>query len=102
MPGVGARAELLDEAVVAPAAADAALRAERVARELEDRARVVVQPAHERVVDLVGQLDGVEQRADLREVLGVLGVRGGPSAAARSAMTALRAADGRCRRRAAG
>ena len=54
MPGVGRAAELLDEAVVAPAAADAALRAERVGGELEDGARVVVEAAHERRVDLVG------------------------------------------------
>ena len=48
MPGVGGAAELLDQPVVAPAAADAALGAERVARELEDRARVVVEAAHQR------------------------------------------------------
>ena len=65
-------AELLDEAVVAAAAADTGLRAERVARELEDRARVVVEPAHERRVDLVRQVGAVEQRAHGGEVLGVL------------------------------
>ena len=39
--------------VVAPAAADAALRAERVGAELEHRARVVVEPAHQPRVELV-------------------------------------------------
>ena len=48
-------AELLDQAVVAAAAADARLRAERVAGELEHRARVVVEPAHERRVELVAR-----------------------------------------------
>ena len=48
MPGVGRPADLLDQPVVAAAAADAGLRAERVGRELEHRARVVVEPAHER------------------------------------------------------
>ena len=47
-PGVARAAELLDQPVVAPAAADARLGAERVGGELEDRARVVVQAAHER------------------------------------------------------
>src|SRR3712207_9418588 len=50
-------AELLDQAVVAPAAADAALGAQRVRGELEHRARVVVEAADERRVDLVGHLD---------------------------------------------
>ena len=67
-------AELLDQAVVASPAPDAALGAERVARELEHRARVVVEPAHERRVDLVRDVDGVEQRADGREVVAVVGV----------------------------
>ena len=38
--------ELLHEPVIAPATADTALRAERVARELEHCAGVVVQPTH--------------------------------------------------------
>ena len=46
-------AELLDQAVVAPAAAERRLRAEPLGLELEHRARVVVEPAHERRVDLV-------------------------------------------------
>ena len=41
-------ADLLDQPVVAPAAADARLRAEVGGRELEHGARVVVQAAHER------------------------------------------------------
>ena len=41
-------ADLLDETVVAPAAANRVLRAEGLADELERRTRVVVEPAHER------------------------------------------------------
>src|SRR5262249_32275943 len=41
-------AELLDQAVVAPAAADRALCADRLVDELERRPRVVVEPADER------------------------------------------------------
>ncbi len=87
MPGVGGAAEQLDQPVVAPAAADARLRAERVGGELEERARVVVEAAHERRVDLVGDAGGVQERADLGEVLGVLGGRGGRAAAARRSIT---------------
>ena len=47
-------AELLDQAVVAAAAADLRLGAERVADEGEDRARVVVEAADQGRVDLVG------------------------------------------------
>ena len=78
-------AEQLDEPVVAPAAADARLRAERVGGELEDRARVVVEAAHERAVELVVDAGGVEPRADLGEVLAVLGARASRAAAARRA-----------------
>ena len=53
MPGVGLAAHLLDEPVVATAAADRVLRGvERVALELERRARVVVEAAHEPGRDL--------------------------------------------------
>ena len=86
-PGVGGAAELLDQPVVAAAAADAALGAQRARLELEHRARVVVQAAHERGVDLVGHVGGVEQRAHGREVLEVVVGRGGRAGAARSAMT---------------
>jgi hypothetical protein len=44
----GLAAELLDQAVVAAAAADRALRADRLVDELERGARVVVEAAHER------------------------------------------------------
>ena len=47
-PGRGRPAELLDQQVVAPAAAQGALRAQPRRLELEHRARVVVQPAHQR------------------------------------------------------
>ena len=48
-------AELLDQAVVAAAAADARLRAERVGGELEHGPRVVVEAAHERRIELVAE-----------------------------------------------
>src|ERR1700722_14798550 len=52
--------QLPNEPVIASATADAALRAEGVARKLEDRARVVVQAAHKRRIDLVGHASAVE------------------------------------------
>ena len=67
-------AELLGQQVVAAAAGHAGLGAERVARELEHRARVVVEAAHERRVDLVLDARRVEHRRDLVEVLLVLGL----------------------------
>ena len=70
--GVGRPAELLDQAVVAAAAADLRLGAERVADEGEDRPRVVVEAAHQGRVDRVGDPGRVEQRPHLGEVLGVL------------------------------
>ena len=73
-PSTGGRCALdfLDQAVVAAAAADAALRSERVGGELEHGPRVVVEAAHERRIDLVGDLRDIEQLAHLREVLGVV------------------------------
>jgi hypothetical protein len=65
-------AELLDQAVVAAAAADLRLRPEPVADEGEDRPRVVVEAADQVRVDDVGDAGGVEQRPHLGEVLGVL------------------------------
>src|SRR5437016_5135427 len=65
-------AELLDEAVVATASADAALRAEGVRGELEDGPRVVVEPAHERRVELIGHGGLLEQFAHGGEVLEVV------------------------------
>ena len=67
-------AEQLDEPVVAPAAADARLRAEGVAGELEDGAGVVVEAAHQRRVELVARRRRVEQPRTAREVLGVVGL----------------------------
>ena len=74
-PDAGRRrsVELLDQAVVATAAADTGLSAERVAGELEHGPRVVVQAADQRRIELVADAGVVEQRPDLREVLGVLG-----------------------------
>ena len=66
-------AEQLDEAVVAPAARHAGLRAQRVGGELEDRARVVVDAAHERAVELPVDPGHAQARADLVEVLAILG-----------------------------
>ena len=66
-------AQLLDQAVVAAAAAERRLGAEALGLELEHRARVVVEPAHERGVDLVRHPGPVEQRPHLGEVLGVVG-----------------------------
>ncbi len=67
--------ELGDQPVVAPTAAEGALGTQPRGLELEQRARVVVEPAHERRVDLVGDARVVEQRAHGREVLGVLGAQ---------------------------
>jgi len=52
---------LLDQAVVAAAAADPALRAQHVAAELEHRARVVVEAAHQQRVQRVGDSEVVQQ-----------------------------------------
>ena len=63
-------AELLDEPVVAAAAADGVLRrleGERL--ELERRARVVVEPAHETGVDVGLEADGAQQAQHALEVL---------------------------------
>ena len=64
-------AELLDQAVVAPAAPDSRLRPEALALELEDRARVVVEPADQGRVELVGDAIRLEKLANPLEVLGV-------------------------------
>src|SRR5207302_5773376 len=65
-------AELLDEAVVATAASQRALRAELGALELEHGPRVVIEPADESPVDLVGLVRRVEESAHLSEVLCVV------------------------------
>ena len=62
MPGRGRAAERLDEPVVAAAARDGGLRAERVARELVGGADVVVEAADEPAVHLVGDAERVERR----------------------------------------
>ena len=65
----GLAAHLLDQLVVATAAADAVLRGvERLAAELERGARVVVEPAHEPRVDLVRDPEAVEAVLDRLEV----------------------------------
>ncbi len=71
--GVGLAAELLEEAVVATAAADRALRAEPVRHPLEHGEVVVVEAAHEARVDAVLEPGGVEDaphRAEVRERVG--------------------------------
>ena len=65
-------ADLLDQAVVAAAAADRRLRAVLRADELEGRARVVVEPAHEGRDELVGDAVRVEVAANRGEVLAAL------------------------------
>ena len=65
-------AQLLDQAVVAAAAADTRLGAEGVGRELEHGPRVVVQAPDQRRVELVCQPGVVEQLSHPGEVLGVL------------------------------
>ena len=75
-------AELLDQPVVAAAAAERGLGPQPLRLELEHRARVVVEPAHERGIDLVRDAGRVEQGAHLAEVLGVLGARSCRSGAA--------------------
>src|SRR5207237_236339 len=65
-------ADLLDQPVIAAAAADRVLRADRLVLELEGRARVVVQPTHERRDELVAHAVGVEKAAHLLEVLAAL------------------------------
>ena len=61
-------ADLLDQIVVAAAPAERGLRPERLAHELEGRARVVVEPAHEGRRQPVLDPVGVEVPADAGEV----------------------------------
>ena len=68
-PGVGGAADLLHEAIVAAAAADAALGAETVGVELERRARVVVEAAHEPEVQTRLQAGGAHKLEHRVEVL---------------------------------
>ena len=69
--GRGRAAEPRNQSVIASASGHAALRAERVGGELEHGAGVVVQAAHERGVDLVGEIGLRQQLAHEREVFGV-------------------------------
>ena len=71
-PGVGGAADLLDEPVVAAAAADAALRAEAVGVELEGGARVVVEAAHQAEVEVRLEPGPLHQREHRVEVLAAL------------------------------
>jgi hypothetical protein len=71
-PGCRRAAELLDEPVVAPASAERGLGAQPLGHELEHGARVVVEAADQRRIDLILETRRVEQGADLPEVLGVL------------------------------
>ena len=68
MPGRRRPADLLDEPVVAPAAADHRVRVLLRPHELERGARVVVEPAHERRIEDVRHAEPVEPCAHLVEV----------------------------------
>ena len=72
----GRPAQLLDQAVVAPTAADLRLGAELVADEREGGPRVVVEASHQSRVDSVLDPHGVEQGLDLLEMGRVLLVEG--------------------------
>src|SRR5262245_5369300 len=65
-------ADLLDEAVVAPAADEGVLGAERPGDDLEDGALVVVEPPHEPRVDDVRDAVGIEAPPHRVEVRGAL------------------------------
>ena len=64
--GVRLAAELLEQAVVAAAAADRALRAEAIGDPLEHGQVVVVEAAHQARIDAVGEPGGVEHGAHAR------------------------------------
>ena len=102
-PGVGGPADLLDQAVVASAARERALRALLGPEELPRRARVVVEAAHERRHELVGDAERVEVAANGREVLAQASHSESPIFGASSSASWTAAASRRsCRRRAAG
>ena len=71
----GRTAEHLREAVVAPAAEQRVLRAQRAAGDLKRRARVVVEPADQTRSDLVGNPALLELRKHAVEVLPALGTQ---------------------------
>src|SRR5690606_19463217 len=64
-----APAELRDEPVVAPAGADRALRSEPIRDPLEDRPRVVVEPADEARIDLERNAGIAQQPLETLEVV---------------------------------
>ena len=76
-------AELLEQAVVAAAAADGALRAEAVGHPLEDGQVVVVEAAHQARVDAVRRARRRRARRARRRSARATRRRGSPSAAAR-------------------
>ncbi len=61
-------AELADQPVVAATGADGTLGAELVGDPLEYRAAVIVQPAHQLRIDLIGDPDGIESRLESFEM----------------------------------
>ncbi len=73
--GRGRAADLLDEPVVAAAAADAALRAEAVGLELEGGARVVVEAAHQAEVEVRLQTRPLHEPQDRVEVPATVGAQ---------------------------
>ena len=62
-------AQLRNQAVVAAARANRILRAERIGDPLEHGPRIIVQPAHQPRIDLIGNAHGLEGGAQRREVL---------------------------------
>ena len=92
-------AELFDQAVVAAAGEDGALRAELVGDEFERGVAVIIEPAHEVRGEFVGDPGGVEPGADLAEE--ILGLGASASSPARCRRTGGRA-DPCCRGCAAG
>ncbi len=61
-------AELADQPVIAATGADGTLGAELVGDPLEYRAAVIVQPAHQLRIDLIGDADGIESRLESFEM----------------------------------
>ncbi len=61
-------AELADQPIVAATGADGTLGAELVGDPLEYRAAVIVQPAHQLRIDLIGDADGIESRLESFEM----------------------------------
>ena len=71
-PGVCTPAQKLDQAVVATAATERGLRADALGPDLEDGLGVVVEPAHEFVVDGVEFAQVVQVTAQCGEVFGAI------------------------------